>query len=85
MIPCWPRWPVLYPEIMGASEPDDERARETVRVRYEVIAPLLEATDIHSAFEVMSEELQEVEILVADQRKGTWKLCWTTRRRRPTP
>ena len=45
------RWPVLYPEIIGASEPDDERARETVRVRREVIAPLLEATDIHRAFE----------------------------------
>ena len=45
------RWPVLYPEIMDASEPDDERARETVRVRREVIAPLLEATEIDSAFE----------------------------------
>ncbi len=45
------QWPVLYPEIMGASEPDDERARETVRVRYEVIAPLLEAADIDTVFE----------------------------------
>ena len=54
---------------MGASEPDDERARETVRVRREVIAPLLEATDIDRAFEEMSEELQEVGRLVAAE----WK------------
>ena len=52
------RWPVLYPEIMGASEPDDERARETVRVRREVIAPLLKATDIHKVFEETREQYQ---------------------------
>ena len=45
------QWPVLYPEIMSAGEQDDERARETVRVRREVIAPLLEAADIDKAFE----------------------------------
>ena len=45
------QWPVLYPEIMSAGEQDDERARETVRVRSEVIAPLLEAADIDKAFE----------------------------------
>ena len=50
------KWSLLYPEIMGASEPDDERARETVRMRREVIAPLLEAADIDSAFDVMREE-----------------------------
>ena len=49
--PMLARWPLLYPEIMGASESDDDLARETVGVRYEAIAPLLEADDVHNAFE----------------------------------
>ena len=53
------RWPLLYPEIAGADEADDDRNSETVTVRREVIAPLLEAADIHSAFEVMSEEYRK--------------------------
>ena len=50
------RWPLLYPEIMGDRELDGERARETVRMRREAIAPLLEAADIDSAFDVMRGE-----------------------------
>ena len=44
------RWPMLYPEIAGASVENDS-SDEAARVRREVVAPLLEATDIHGAFE----------------------------------
>lgn len=48
--PMLARWPMLYPEIAGASAENDI-SDEAARVRREVVAPLLEATDIHGAFE----------------------------------
>ena len=41
---------MLYPEIAGASAENDSSG-EAARMRREVVAPLLEATDIHGAFE----------------------------------
>ena len=52
------RWPLLYPEIAGASEEDDQTG-EAARVRREVIAPLLEAADINGVFQEASEEYRK--------------------------
>ena len=48
--PMLARWPMLYPEIAGADVENDS-FNEAARVRREVVAPLLEATDVHGAFE----------------------------------
>ena len=42
--------PHLYPEIAGTDEKDDDRTGDAAEVREEVVRPLLEATDIDSAF-----------------------------------
>jgi len=52
------RWPLLYPEIAGASEGDDQNG-EAARVRREVIAPLLEAADINGVYQQASEEYRK--------------------------
>ena len=51
------RWPLLYPEVMGTSEQDDVLG-EAERIRKEVTAPLLEATDIHRTLKETQEEYQ---------------------------
>ena len=48
--PMLARWPMLYPDMAGASVENDS-SNEAARVRREVVPPLLEATDIHGAFE----------------------------------
>ena len=45
------RWPVLYPELMGAGEQDDNGPDEAARMRDEITAPLLDSGDIARTFE----------------------------------
>ena len=45
------RWPVLYPELMGAGEQDDNGPDEAARIRDEITAPLLDSGDIARTFE----------------------------------
>ena len=44
------KWPFLYPEITGTGGQGDARTGDADRVREEVLRPLLEATDINSAY-----------------------------------
>ena len=53
------RWPLLYPEITGASEQDDDVLGEAERIRKEIIAPLLDTDDIHNVINVKREEYQK--------------------------
>ena len=48
--PMLARWPMPYPEVAGADVENDSSI-EAAKVRREVVALLLEATDIHRAFE----------------------------------
>ena len=45
------RWQELYPEIVGATERDDNGPAEAERVRDEITAPLLDSGDIARTFE----------------------------------
>ena len=57
--PMLARWPLLHPEITGASEQDDDRVDETNRIRELVVTPILESRDIAAAF-VESREAYKV-------------------------
>ena len=45
------KWTVMYPEITGASEPDDDGPDAAASMRSKVIAPLLDSGDIAQTFE----------------------------------
>ena len=56
--PLLARWPLLYPEVMGTSEQDDDLLGEAERIRKKTIAPLLDTDDIHNVINVKREEYQ---------------------------
>ena len=45
------KWTVMYPEITGAIEPDDDGPGQAARIREAVVAPLLDSGDIAQTFE----------------------------------
>ena len=44
------QWPVLYPEMMGADEQDDNSSGEADRIRELVVTTMLQSRDIASTF-----------------------------------
>ena len=54
--PLLARWPLLYPEVMGADEQDDDLLGQAETIRKEVIAPLLHTDDLHNVIDEKKEE-----------------------------
>lgn len=53
------RWPELYPELMGASEQDQDRLAEADRIRGMFVAPLPQSPDLFNTFAELREAYRE--------------------------
>ena len=53
------RWLELYPDLMGASEQDQDRLAKADRIRELMVKPILQSQDIFSTFTELREAYRE--------------------------
>lgn len=53
------KWPELYPELMGASEQDQDRLAEADRIRELMVKPILQSPDPFNTFAELREAYRE--------------------------